>query len=71
MFSFLPFPQAIPREQVLSFATGSSKLLVPGRVTASSSIPQGAVSLPVNPDALRGHSDVVQVGAYVLFDHNF
>lgn len=48
-------------EQLMSHVTGSSKLLVPGRVTAATSIPQGAMSIPIEPSLLRGQLDIVQV----------
>lgn len=48
--------------QLISHVTGSSKLLVPGRVTAATSIPQGAMSVAIEPNHLRGQPDIVQVG---------
>ncbi|XP_044267570.1 zinc finger protein 560 [Tribolium madens] len=50
-------------ELITSFVTGSSKLLVPGKVTASGAIPQGAVSAPIEAAQLVGQSDVVQISA--------
>lgn len=47
--------------------TGSTKLLVPGRATAATSIPQGAITSPIEPELLRGHSDVVQVTIGFVF----
>lgn len=41
--------------------TGSSKLLVPGRVTSATKIPQGAMSMPIKAEKLRGQPDVMQV----------
>jgi hypothetical protein len=48
-------------EVITSFVTGSSKLLVPGKVTAFTTIPQGAVSAPIEAAQLLGQPDVVQV----------
>lgn len=39
----------------------SSQLLVPGRATAATNIPQGAMTIPINPAQLSGNHDVVQV----------
>lgn len=46
---------------ISSFVSGSSKLLVPGKVTASSNISQGAVSAPIEALLLLGPTEVVQV----------
>lgn len=46
---------------ITSFVTGSSKLLVPGKVTAFCAIPQGATSAPIDAEQLLGQPDVVQV----------
>ncbi|XP_063913847.1 zinc finger protein 64 isoform X1 [Zophobas morio] len=48
-------------ELITSFVTGSSKLLVPGKVTAFSSIPQGTISAPIEAGELVGQPDVVQI----------
>ncbi|RZC38108.1 zinc finger protein 560 [Asbolus verrucosus] len=50
-------------ESITSFVTGSSKLLVPGKVTAFSTIPQGAVSAAIEPAQLLGQPDIVQISA--------
>lgn len=46
---------------ISSYVTGSSKLLVPGRVTAASGIPQGALSGAIEPGLLLGQPDIQQV----------
>ncbi|KAG5862351.1 hypothetical protein JTB14_014398 [Gonioctena quinquepunctata] len=46
---------------ISSFVTGSSELLVPGRVTAVSSIPQGSMTVPIEPAMLLGEPDVQQI----------
>lgn len=53
--------------------TGSSKLLVPGRVTSATSIPQGAMSMPIQAEKLRGQPDVMQVSLdfYFVYLLNF
>nr|XP_022908456.1 zinc finger and SCAN domain-containing protein 20 [Onthophagus taurus] len=43
----------------------SSKLLVPGRVTATGNIPQGAMSMPIVAEKLKGQPDVVQISVGV------
>lgn len=48
-------------ELVTSVVTGASKLLVPGKVTASTNISQGAVSDPIEPQELEGLPDIMQV----------
>lgn len=48
-------------EVTLSDVTGSSELLVPGRVVSSNHIPQGAMSMPIEPTTLKGLPHVVQV----------
>jgi hypothetical protein len=62
-------------EVITSFVTGSSKLLVPGKVTAFTTIPQGAVSAPIEAAQLLGQPDVVQVSYihynYLYFDFFF
>ncbi|XP_031343105.1 zinc finger protein 761 [Photinus pyralis] len=45
----------------VSDLNGSSKLLVPGRATAATNIPQGATSAPIQPQFLIGNPDVVQI----------
>ncbi|KAI4464953.1 hypothetical protein MML48_3g00007039 [Holotrichia oblita] len=55
----------IPCEVITGDVTGSSKLLVPGRVTATTSIPQGAMSMPIKADKLRGQPDVMQISVGV------
>lgn len=54
----------VSSEQLLRYVTGSSKLLVPGRVSAANSIPQGAMSIPIAPSQLRGQPDIVQVCSF-------
>lgn len=44
-----------------SFVTGSNELMVPGRVTSSCAIPQGAISEVIEAKSLRGQPDVSQV----------
>lgn len=51
----------LPSGNVSCYVTGSSELLVPGRVTASSGIPQGSVTEPLDPETLVGQPDVQQV----------
>ncbi|KAJ8943376.1 hypothetical protein NQ318_002609 [Aromia moschata] len=46
---------------ISSYVTGSSKLLVPGRVTATTSIPQGSMSTAIEPTLLLGQPDVQQI----------
>ncbi|CAH0556841.1 unnamed protein product [Brassicogethes aeneus] len=46
---------------IASYVTGSSKLLVPGRVTAATKIAQGAMTIPVDPMHLLGQPDVQQI----------
>ncbi|ERL87978.1 hypothetical protein D910_05366, partial [Dendroctonus ponderosae] len=58
----------IPLSPTRSFESKSAlsspgALLVPGRVTASVSIPQGAMTVNIEPLMLLGKSDVQQVGA--------
>ncbi|XP_017785217.1 PREDICTED: PR domain zinc finger protein 16 [Nicrophorus vespilloides] len=60
------FPTATSRYiQPLSAAVGdiaaSSKLLVPGRVISSTRIPQGCLSMPINPKMLKGNTEIVQI----------
>lgn len=65
MFPVVPFGSGLSlvgNGLLLSHVTGSSDLLVPGRVSASTSIPQGAMSVAIEPNHLRGQPDVVQVG---------
>ncbi|XP_025837231.1 zinc finger protein 195 isoform X1 [Agrilus planipennis] len=45
--------------------TGTSALLVPGRVTASTYIPQGAMSLPIKPENIKGSPDIVQISVEI------
>lgn len=45
-----------------SFITGSNELMVPGRVTTSCAIPQGAISEVIKPQSVAGQVDVSQVG---------
>ncbi|CAH1108842.1 unnamed protein product [Psylliodes chrysocephalus] len=51
----------LPSGNVSCYVTGSSELLVPGRVTASSGIPQGSVTEPLDPETLVGQPDVQQI----------
>ncbi|KAJ8913500.1 hypothetical protein NQ315_017050 [Exocentrus adspersus] len=46
---------------ISGYVTGSSELLVPGRVTATGGIPQGAVSGAVEPALLLGQPDIQQI----------
>ncbi|XP_057668242.1 zinc finger protein 226-like isoform X1 [Diorhabda carinulata] len=43
------------------YVTGSSELLVPGRVTAGCNIPQGSVTRPIDPASLVEQPDVQQI----------
>ncbi|GJQ67583.1 hypothetical protein Trydic_g8389 [Trypoxylus dichotomus] len=54
-----------PCEITAGDITGSSKLLVPGRVTSATSIPQGAMSMPIKAENLRGQPDVMQISVGV------
>ncbi|XP_023310486.1 zinc finger protein 226 [Anoplophora glabripennis] len=46
---------------ISTYVTGSSKLLVPGRVTAATGIPQGALSDAIEPALLLGQPDIQQI----------
>ncbi|CAH1183085.1 unnamed protein product [Phaedon cochleariae] len=48
-------------ENISRYVTGSSELLVPGRVTAAAGIPQGTATVPIEPYKLLGHTDVQQI----------
>lgn len=54
---------ANPNEATISDLTGSSDLLVPGRVTTTTIIPQGAMSMPIEASTLKGTPDIVQVSS--------
>lgn len=54
-------------QNIVSFVTGAAKLLVPGRVTATTSIPQGATTNPIDNEHLLGQPDVQQVNTYVRY----
>lgn len=43
-----------------------AKLLVPGKVTAGTTIPQGAMTVQIDPRKLIGKIDIKQVGDMVL-----
>lgn len=49
-----------------SFVTGASHLLVPGRVTAVRTIPQGTLSAVIEPESLVDQPDVQQVGGIII-----
>lgn len=65
MFPIVPLnfnTKSNPSDRVqLSDLTGSSKLLVPGRVISSTYISHGALSMPIEARNLRGDPPVVQV----------
>lgn len=70
MFQFTPSKLSArsitPCEVTVDDVNGSSKLLVPGRVTSVTSIPQGAMSMPIKAEKLRGQPDVMQVRYFVV-----
>ncbi|CAG9853690.1 unnamed protein product [Phyllotreta striolata] len=50
---------------VSCYLDGSSELLVPGRVTASTVVPQGAVTELLDPESLVGQPDVQQISVKI------
>ncbi|KAK4879169.1 hypothetical protein RN001_007315 [Aquatica leii] len=65
MFSMIPYnchnKYEVFNNVTIGDLTGSAKLLVPGRATAATNIPQGAVTSPIEPRLLTGNSDIVQI----------
>ncbi|KAF2892616.1 hypothetical protein ILUMI_13556 [Ignelater luminosus] len=72
MFSMVPYNLNLRSDATnhvtIGDVTGSTKLLVPGRATAATSIPQGAITSPIEPELLRGRSDVVQTHQIMLIE---
>ncbi|XP_072402865.1 uncharacterized protein Prdm13 isoform X1 [Diabrotica undecimpunctata] len=56
---------SVSSANVSCYVTGSSELLVPGRVTAVSNIPQGSVTQSIDPTALVGQPDVQQISVRI------
>lgn len=65
MFPIVPYNLLVKSGDVASSdSNGSLELLVPGRVTSSTFIPQGAMSMPIEPSSLLGSPPVVQVSFF-------
>ncbi|CAG9827270.1 unnamed protein product [Diabrotica balteata] len=56
---------SVSSANVSCYVTGSSELLVPGRVTAMSNIPQGSVTQSIDPTSLVGQPDVQQISVRI------